>query len=70
MYKVLSLNFIIKCLNKANPGELNKWICLLVHWDIVRSDQSSVWCNHKKSKTFTARVSRGNDKTTFAFGKH
>ena len=44
-------------------------VCLPVDWDNV-CDQSSVWCNGKKIKTFTARVSYGQDKTTFVVGKY
>ena len=51
---------------KANAGDLNKWICLSVHWDsdISTTNQSSVWCNGKKLCNFTARSVTGNVKLT------
>ena len=34
--------------NKANAGELNKWICLSIHWNVpAGANKSSVWCNGK-----------------------
>ena len=41
---------------KANTGELNKWICLSVHWNL-RSKISYVYCNGKKLCNFNAHTS-------------
>ena len=51
--------------SKADAGELNKWICLSVHWDTDSSpltDQSSVYCNGKLLQVFTSRSRTGNTK--------
>ena len=39
---------------KANPSDLNKWICLSVHWNIV-SEPSYVFCNGQKLCEFQSR---------------
>ena len=49
---------------KANAGELNKWICLSVHWNIP-SETSYVYCNGKKLTNFSARTSVGSTQMTF-----
>ena len=50
----------------ANAGELNKWICLSIHWDVPSgSNKSSVWCNNQKLASFTARTSPGSTQMTF-----
>ena len=52
--------------NKANAGELNKWICLSIHWNVpAGANKSSVWCNGKKLCDFTARTSIGSNQMTF-----
>ena len=50
--------------SKANAGELNKWICLSVHWNIS-SEKSYVYCNGKKLTDFTSRTSVGSTQMTF-----
>ena len=49
---------------KANPGILNKWVCLSVQWNIP-SETSYVYCNGKKLTDFTARTSVGSLQMTF-----
>ena len=51
--------------SKANAGELNKWICLSVHWNIP-TETSYVYCNGKKLTDFTSRTSIGSTEMTFA----
>ena len=51
--------------SKANAGEIGKWICLSVHWNIP-SETSFVYCNGKKLADFTSRSSIGSPKMTFA----
>ena len=52
--------------NKANAGDLNKWICLSIHWNVpAGANKSSVWCNGKKLCDFTARTSVGSNQMTF-----
>ena len=52
--------------SKANAGELNKWICLSIHWDVPGGNNASqVWCNGKKLADFTARTSPGSNTMTF-----
>ena len=52
--------------SKANAGELNKWICLSIHWDVPGGNNASqVWCNGKKLANFTARTSPGSNTMTF-----
>ena len=51
---------------KANAGELNKWYCLSIHWNVpVGANKSSVWSNGKKLCDFTARTSAGSNQMTF-----
>jgi len=51
---------------KANAGELNKWCCLSIHWNVpAGANKSSVWCNGKKLADFTARTSPGLNNMTF-----
>lgn len=34
---------------KANAGELNKWVCLSIHWNVTAGNNASkIWCNGKK----------------------
>ena len=52
---------------KANAGELNKWICLSIHWNAdttPNTDESSVYCNGKQLTSFTAKTSTGDTKLT------
>ena len=50
---------------KANAGELNKWICLSIHWDVpAGANKSSVWCNGKKLCNFTAITTAGANRMT------
>ena len=52
---------------KANAGDLNKWICLSIHWDMHSSpatNKSSVYCNGKKLASFTAKTSSGDSQIT------
>ena len=50
----------------ANAGELNKWCCLSIHWNVPGgTNKSSVWCNGKKLCDFTARTSVGSTQMTF-----
>ena len=59
-------NAIAPYQSKANAGELNKWICLSIHWDVPGGNNASqVWCNGKKLANFTARTSQGSTKMTF-----
>ena len=52
--------------SKANAGELNKWICLSIHWDVPGGNNASeTWCNGKKLANFTARTSQGSTDMTF-----
>ena len=52
--------------NKANAGDLNKWICLSIHWNVpAGTNKSNVWCNGKKLCDFTARMSVGSTQMTF-----
>ena len=52
--------------SKANAGELNKWICLSIHWDVPGGNNASqIWCNGKKLANFTARTSPGSNTMTF-----
>ena len=50
---------------KAHAGELNKWICLSVHWN-VPSETSYVYCNGKKFGKFSALSRIGSSQMTFA----
>ena len=59
-------NAIAPYQSKANAGELNKWICLSIHWDVPGGNNASeVWCNGKKLANFTARTSAGSNTMTF-----
>ena len=59
-------NAIAPYQSKANAGELNKWICLSIHWDVPGGNNASqIWCNGKKLANFTARTSQGSTKMTF-----
>ena len=52
--------------SKANAGELNKWICLSIHWDVPGGNNASeTWCNGKKLANFKARTSSGSNQMTF-----
>ena len=48
---------------KANAGELNKWICLSVQWNLP-SESSYVYCNDKKLSEVTSRPSLGSSQLT------
>ena len=50
--------------NKANAGEIGKWICLSVHWNIP-TEKSFVYCNGKMLTEFTNRSSIGSVQMTF-----
>ena len=51
---------------KANAGDLNKWCCLSIHWNVPAGvTKSSVWYNGKKLCDFTARTSAGSNQMTF-----
>ena len=51
--------------SKANAGELNKWICLSVHWNIP-TETSYVYCNGKKLTDFTSKSGGvGSQQMTF-----
>ena len=51
-------NRIANYRNKTNAGEVGKWICLSIHWDVHGGQgESSVWCNNQKLTTFTSRTS-------------
>ena len=59
-------NPIVDYQSRANAGELNKWICLSIHWDVPGGNNASqVWCNGKKLANFTARTSPGSNTMTF-----
>jgi len=50
---------------KANAGELNKWCCLSIHWNVPGgANKSSVWCNGKKLCNFTAITAAGANQMT------
>ena len=50
----------------ANAGELNKWICLSNHWDVLGgTNKSVVWCNKQKLGPFTAKTSPESTQMTF-----
>ena len=50
----------------ANAGELNKWICLSIHWDVPGgSNKSSVWYNNQQLGSFTPKTSPGSTQMTF-----
>ena len=52
--------------SKAIAGEMNKWICLSIHWDVPGGNNASeIWCNGKKLANFTARTSQGSTNMTF-----
>ena len=48
---------------KANAGELNKWVCLSVHWNLP-SETSYVYCNGQKLSNFSSRSSLGSTQLT------
>ena len=59
-------NAIAPYQSKANASELNKWICLSIHWDVPGGNNASeVWCNGKKLANFTAKTSPGSNTMTF-----
>ena len=52
---------------KANAGEINKWICLSVHWDNYTTpagNNSSVYCNGKKLANFESKRMTGSTQMT------
>ena len=52
---------------KANAGELNKWICLSVHWDNHTTpvgNNSSVYCNGKKLANLESKATIGSTQMT------
>ena len=50
----------------ANAGELNKWICLSIQWNMLAGNHGySVWCNGQKLCNFICRVSRGSSSMSF-----
>ena len=50
--------------NKANRSELNKWICLPVHWNKPAGNNgSSVYCNGQKLGVFTTTTNAGSTRT-------
>ena len=52
--------------NKANAAELNKWICLSIHWNApAGANKSNGWCNGIKLGDFTAGTSTGSNQMTF-----
>lgn len=50
---------------KANAGELNKWICLSIHWIDNTTNGSSIWCNGQNLYNFTPKSSTGSTQMTF-----
>ena len=48
----------------ANAGELDKWICLSIHWNLP-IETSYVYCNGKKLCEYTSRSSVGSTQLTF-----
>ena len=59
-------NAIAPYQSKANASELNKWICLSIHWDVPGGNNASeVWCNGKKLANFAAKTSPGSNTMTF-----
>ena len=53
---------------KANAGEINKWICLSIHWEnytTPAAGASTVYCNEQKLTDFQSRNSTGSTKMTF-----
>ena len=51
---------------KANAGELNKWICLSIHWNVhAGANKTNVLCNGNKLCGFTARTSSGYNQMIF-----
>ena len=54
---------------KANAGELNKLICLSVHWDNYTTpvgNNSSIYCNGKKLANFHSKVTTGSAQMTLS----
>ena len=52
--------------NKANCSDLNKWLCLSVHWmETAGNNGSSVYCNGQKLSTFTTTTTPGSNFMTF-----
>ena len=50
----------------ANAGDLNKWICLSIHWDVPGgTNKFSAWCNKEKLGSLTSRTSVGSAQMTF-----
>ena len=65
-HKISGYNPISDYKTNANAGELNKWICLSIHWDVSGgSNKSSAWCNNQQLGTFTAKTSTGSTQMTF-----
>ena len=65
-YGISGYNPIAGYKTNANAGELNKWICLSIHWDVPGStNKSSVWCNNQQLALFTAGTSTGSTQMTF-----
>ena len=61
-----SKNAIAPYQSKANASELNKWVCLSIHWDVPGGNNASeVWCNGKKLANFAAKTSPGSNTMTF-----
>ena len=56
----VSGNPVASFLPKANPGALNVWNCLSVHWyENQPGNRSQVWCNGKRLGYFVANSSQG-----------
>ena len=65
-HRISGYNPISDYKTNANAGELNKWICLSIHWDVPGStNKSSVWCNNQQLALFTAGTSPGSTQMTF-----
>ena len=65
-HRISGYNPISDYKTNANAGELNKWICLSIHWDVPGgTNKSSAWCNKQKLGTFTAGTSPGSTQMTF-----
>ena len=49
--------------NKANPSEINKWICLSIHWNqSAGTNGSFVYCNGQKLSSFTTITTQGSSR--------
>ena len=65
-HEISGYNPISDYKTNANAGELNKGICLSIHWDVPGgSNKSSAWCNNQQLESFTAKTSPGSTQMTF-----